>query len=122
MGSAAQWRRHDQQKGSESPTRDLRAGIRSEVFFAMSRADRIIAWMLSALAVGGGAILLVRLWSGISWLDRIGVIVVACAMSRYPWVQGVKERRDNPRCFCPDCGADLGSFYSNRIVMRREKR
>lgn len=26
---------------------------------------------------------------------------------------------DNPRCFCPDCGADLGSFYSNRIRMER---
>ncbi len=28
-----------------------------------------------------------------------------------------RERQDNPRCFCPDCGADLGSFYSNRIQM-----
>jgi hypothetical protein len=26
---------------------------------------------------------------------------------------------DNPRCFCPDCGADLGYFYSNRIRMER---
>ena len=26
---------------------------------------------------------------------------------------------DNPRCFCPDCGADLGDFYSNRIRMVR---
>ena len=24
---------------------------------------------------------------------------------------------DNPRCFCPDCGADLGRFYSDRIRM-----
>ena len=30
------------------------------------------------------------------------------------------ERKDNPRCFCPDCGADLGSFYSNRIRMERK--
>ena len=28
-----------------------------------------------------------------------------------------QERQDNPRCFCPDCGADLGNFYSNRIQM-----
>lgn len=27
---------------------------------------------------------------------------------------------DNPRCFCPDCGADLGRFCSNRIDMRRD--
>lgn len=25
---------------------------------------------------------------------------------------------DNPRCFCPDCNADLGNFYSNRITMK----
>jgi len=30
------------------------------------------------------------------------------------------ERKDNPRCFFPDCGADLGSFYSNRIRMERK--
>jgi hypothetical protein len=30
------------------------------------------------------------------------------------------ELEDNPRCFCPDCGADLGDFYSNRIEMRRK--
>jgi hypothetical protein len=29
---------------------------------------------------------------------------------------------DNPRCFCPDCGADLGNFYSNRIQMERVPR
>ena len=28
----------------------------------------------------------------------------------------------NPRCFCPDCGADLGNFYSNRIQMERTPR
>lgn len=28
---------------------------------------------------------------------------------------------DNPRCFCPDCNADLGDFYSNRIVMKRSQ-
>jgi hypothetical protein len=27
----------------------------------------------------------------------------------------------NPRCFCPDCGADLGNFYSNRIQMERRR-
>lgn len=27
----------------------------------------------------------------------------------------------NPRCYCPDCGADLGWFYSNRIRMEGKK-
>jgi len=37
-------------------------------------------------------------------------------------VQTIKRwegANDNPRCFCPDCGADLGRFYSNRIRMER---
>lgn len=29
---------------------------------------------------------------------------------------------DNPRCYCPDCGADLGHFYNNRIHMVPEPR
>ena len=31
------------------------------------------------------------------------------------------ELRDNenPRGFCPDCGADVGNFYSNRIRWKR---
>jgi hypothetical protein len=32
------------------------------------------------------------------------------------------SHEDNPRCFCPDCGADLGNFYSNRIQMERVPR
>jgi len=32
------------------------------------------------------------------------------------------SRYNNPRCFCPDCGADLGNFYSNRIQMERVPR
>ena len=32
------------------------------------------------------------------------------------------SHQDNPRCFCPDCGADLGNFYSNRIQMERVPR
>ena len=31
------------------------------------------------------------------------------------------SHQDNPRCFCPDCGADLGNFYSNRIQMERRR-
>ena len=27
---------------------------------------------------------------------------------------------ENPNCFCPDCGADLGFFYNNRIRMVRD--
>jgi hypothetical protein len=34
-------------------------------------------------------------------------------------VQNSAQPPDNPRCFCPDCGADLGNFYSNRIRMER---
>jgi hypothetical protein len=30
------------------------------------------------------------------------------------------EQIDNPRCYCPDCGADMGFFYNNRIVLKRE--
>ena len=30
------------------------------------------------------------------------------------------EHADNPRVFCPDCGADLGNFYSNRLDLRRD--
>ena len=26
------------------------------------------------------------------------------------------ELKDNPRGYCPDCSADLGQFYSNRII------
>ena len=32
------------------------------------------------------------------------------------WLQHHKAER-NPQYFCPDCGADLGKFYSNRIRM-----
>lgn len=35
----------------------------------------------------------------------------------FAYLQNERERKDNPRCFCPDCGADLGNFYSNRIQM-----
>jgi hypothetical protein len=44
------------------------------------------------------------------------LLIVAAA-----YRENERERKDNPRCFCPDCGADLGSFYSNRIQMERRK-
>ena len=34
-------------------------------------------------------------------------------------VAGRIEQSDNPRMFCPECDADLGRFYSNRIRMVR---
>ena len=36
-------------------------------------------------------------------------------------IRGLRqELKDNPRCFCPDCGADLGDFYCNRIVIKEK--
>lgn len=32
-----------------------------------------------------------------------------------------RDLEDNPRMFCPDCSADLGNFYSNRVHMVRDK-
>ena len=35
----------------------------------------------------------------------------------YPELEAHPIPIDNPRCWCPDCGADLGWFYSNRLMM-----
>jgi hypothetical protein len=50
------------------------------------------------------------------------LLVVAAAYRERELERAVALRavKDNPRCFCPDCGADLGSFYSNRIQMERK--
>jgi hypothetical protein len=48
-----------------------------------------------------------------------GMLVTLAFAYRVEREKNLKRRFDNPRCFCPDCGADLGNFYSNRIQMER---
>src|ERR1700758_516950 len=103
----------------------------------MDLYDRIVAAILSAFAVAAALVWLFRFGftpgNILAWMFGTAfIIVVLWEKLLYPiparktdapvvLVDPVMGTIDNPRCYCPDCGADLGSFYSNRIVMRPRK-
>ena len=92
------------------------------------RLITILCVLSAALAIVGGNI---RGAIGQAMIYVAGLVAGGMLVTLgFAYREAEREKRspmapsheDNPRCFCPDCGADLGNFYSNRIQMERVPR
>jgi hypothetical protein len=79
----------------------------------------ILCVLSAALGIVGGDI---RGPIGQAMLYLAGLIAGGMLVTIAFAYREAEREKDNPRCFCPDCGADLGNFYSNRIQMERVPR
>jgi len=71
----------------------------------MDRFDRCVAWFITAVALGGGALLISRGWHHASWAEIVLTACVAMLLARWPWITIPKQSRDAKilASICGDC-------------------
>jgi hypothetical protein len=70
----------------------------------MDRWDRVIAWILSFLAVSMVGLMLIRDWTATAWSTRGNIIIAGIVSVWLVWQMaedGAKRRKE----ICPHCGS-----------------
>jgi hypothetical protein len=70
---------------------------------ALDRLDRVIAWILSCVAVSMVGLILIRDWTATAWSTRGNIIIAGIVSVWLVWQMaedGAKRRKE----ICPHCG------------------
>src|SRR5438552_2665306 len=74
----------------------------------MDRFDRVFCWIMSAIAIGGGMLLLTRFHSR---KDVALIVLASIVLARWPWITVPQETRKN-KIIASICGDNSGPEHA----------